>query len=158
MSTELLMLFDLFYFVNGRFPSTTAHTFIPRGNLPMEVNGKELNIKKLYEKFRGTNSHGLVSSLFLAGLNIFFSGDPEIRRKFLTEFYQNMTVNTFLTENSFTFDAFTDLVSRINILLRGLGNTKTETIEKNDENNDLKLKKNTNLTIHRHRRLIHLIH
>ena len=98
----------------------------------MEVNGKELNIKKLYEKFRDKNSHGLVSSLFLAGLNIYFGGDPEISRRFLTEFYQNMTVSTFSTENSFIFDAFTDLVSRINILLRGLGNTKIETIKKND--------------------------
>ena len=32
-ATELLMLFDFFYFVNGRFPTTGVHTFIP-----LEVN------------------------------------------------------------------------------------------------------------------------
>ena len=61
-ATELLMFFDFFYFVNGRFPTTCVHTFIPRADLPMEVNGEELNIKKMYEKFRMTNSHALVSS------------------------------------------------------------------------------------------------
>ena len=50
-ATELLMLFDIFYFVNGRFPTTAVHTFNPLADLPMEVNGEELNIKKLYEKF-----------------------------------------------------------------------------------------------------------
>ena len=34
-TTELLILFDFFYFINGRFPTTTAHTFIPRPDLPM---------------------------------------------------------------------------------------------------------------------------
>ena len=76
-AAELLMLFDFFHFVNGRFPTTGVHTFIPRADLPMEVNDEELNIKKLYEKFRTTNSHALVSSQFLAALNIFFAGDPE---------------------------------------------------------------------------------
>ena len=76
-ATELLMLFDFFYFGNGRFPTTGVHTFIPRADLPMEVIGEELNIKNLYEKFKTTNSHALVSSHFLAVLNIFFGGDPE---------------------------------------------------------------------------------
>ena len=77
-ATVLLMIFNFFYFVNGRFPTTGVHTFIPRPDLPMEVvNGEELNIKKLYEKFRTTNSHALVCSQFLAALNIFFGGDPE---------------------------------------------------------------------------------
>ena len=39
-------LFDFFNFVNGRFPTATAHTFVPRPDLPLEVNGEEMNIKK----------------------------------------------------------------------------------------------------------------
>ena len=88
---KLIMLFDFFYFVNGRFPRPTAHTFILRADLPMEVNGEEINIKKLDEKFRGTNSYGLVAAQFLGALNLFFGGNPEITCRFLTEFYQNMT-------------------------------------------------------------------
>ena len=80
----------------------------------MEVNGEELNIKKLFEKFRTTNSHALVNSQFLAALNIFLGGDPELSRRFLTEFYQNMAVSALLTDGAFTFDAFTDLITSIN--------------------------------------------
>ena len=101
-ATEILMLFDFFYFINGRFPATTAHTFIPRQELPMEVNGEEINIKNLM----WTNSHGLVSSQFLAALNIFFGGNPEISQKILREFYQNMTVSNLSTDDSFVFDGF----------------------------------------------------
>ena len=127
-ATELLMLFDFFYFVNGRFSTTGVHTFIPRADLPMEVNGEELNIKKLYEKFRTTNSHALVSSQFLAALNIFFGGDPKLSRRFLTEFYQNMTVSTLSTDFAFTFNAFTDLTTSINLLLSRQRNKNTNRI------------------------------
>ena len=134
------MLFDVFYFVNGRFPTTGVHTFIPRTDLPMEVNGEELNIKKLYEKFRTTNSHALVSSQFLAALNIFFGGDPELSRRFLTEFYQNMTVSTLLTDGTFTFEAFTDLSTSINLPLRRQRNESISRIKLEDDNTNLKLK------------------
>ena len=33
-ASELLMLFDYFYFINGRFPTTSEHTFVPRAKLP----------------------------------------------------------------------------------------------------------------------------
>ena len=108
----------------------------------MEVNGEELNIKKLYEKFRTTNSHALVSSQFLAVLNIFFGGDPELSRRFLTEFYQNMTVNTLPTDGAFTFDAFTDLSTSINLSLRRQRNESINKIKLEDDNIDLKLKTN----------------
>ena len=85
-ATELLMLFDFFYFVDGRFPTRGVYTFIPHADLPIEVNGEKLNIKKSYEKFRATNSHALISSQFLAALNKLFGGDPELSRRFLTEF------------------------------------------------------------------------
>ena len=45
-ATELMILFDFFYFVNGRFPMATAHTFIPRADFSLGVNGEEINIKK----------------------------------------------------------------------------------------------------------------
>ena len=134
------MRFDIFYFVNGRFPTAGVHTFIPRADLPMEVNGEELNIKKLYEKFRTTNSHALVSSQFLAALNIYFGGDPELSRRLLTEFYQNMKVSTLSTDGAFTFDAFTDLSTSLNLSLRHQRNESINRIKLEDENIDLKLK------------------
>ena len=138
-ATELLMLFDFFCFVNGRFPTTGVHTFIPCADLPMEVNSEELNIKKLYEKFRTTNSHALVSSQFLAVLNIFFGSDPELSRRFLTEFYQNMTVSTLSTDGALTFDAFADLSTSINLALRRQRKESISRIKLEDDNTDLKL-------------------
>ena len=73
-ATELLMLLDYFYFINGCFPTTNEHTFALRAKLPSEVNGQELNIKKLYGKFRGSDSHGIVCSQLLAALFLFFNG------------------------------------------------------------------------------------
>ena len=139
-ATELLSIFDFFYIVNGRFPTATANAFIPRADLTMEVNGEELNIKKLYEKFRTTNSHALVSSHLLAALNIFFGGDPELSRRFLTAFYQNMTVSSLSTDNAFTFDTFTDLSTSINLLLRTQRNQNINRMKVEDDNTDLKLK------------------
>ena len=121
------------------FPTTTAHTFIPRADLPMKVNGEEINIKKLYEKFRGTNSHGLVAAQFLGALNMFFGGDPEITRKYLTEFYQNMTVSNLSTDKSFYFDALMDISAEINIMLRRLVDQKNERIKKEHDDTDLKI-------------------
>ena len=128
-ATEMLMLFDFFYFVNGRFPTTAAHTFVPLADLPMEVNGEQLNLKKLHEKFRTTNSHALVSFQFLAALNIYFVGDPELGCRFLTEFYQNMSASTLSTDNAFTFDAFTDLSTSTNLSLRRQTNQNTSEIK-----------------------------
>ena len=119
-ATELLMLFDFFDFVHGRFPTTPTHTFVPRADLPMEVNGEELNIKKLYEKFRTANSHALVSSRFLAALSISFGGDPELSHRFLTE--------------------FTDLSISINSLLRSQRNQNISEIKAEDDNTDSNLK------------------
>ena len=69
---DLLALFDFFYFVNRRFPAATGHTFVPKGDLPLEVNEEKVNIKNLYEKFRGSCLHALVASQFITALNIFF--------------------------------------------------------------------------------------
>ena len=136
---ELLMLFDFFYFINGRFPTATAHTFIPRPDLPLEVNGEEGNIKKLYEEFRGTNSHALVSSQFLSALNIFFGGQTEVTPNFLMETYQNLTVSTLSMYDSFSFNALTDISAEINILLRGLSRKNTEIKKEEDDDLDFKL-------------------
>ena len=113
-ATELLILFDYFYFINGRFPTTNKPTFVPRAKLPSEVNGQELNLKILYGKFRGSDSHGIVFSQFLAVLFLFFNGRGEEKvRDFLSELYQNMVVTRLSTDYSFQFDAYTDLLTSL---------------------------------------------
>ena len=134
-ASELLTLFDFFYFVNRRFPTTASHTFVPRPDLPVEVNGEEVNLKKLYEKFRGTNSHALVASQF----NIFFNGNPDISCKFLTEVYEHLTVSSLSTDNAFFFDALTDISAEIDIALRRLASQKNVKKEEGDDDLEQKL-------------------
>ena len=117
-TSELLMHFDYFYFINGRFPTTNKHMFLPRAKLPSDVNRQELNLKKLYGTFRGSESHGIVCYQFLAALFLFFNGGGEEKvRDFLFELYQNMTVTRLSTNYSFQFDAYTDLLTSLNFLL-----------------------------------------
>ena len=82
----------------------------------------------------------MVSSQFLAALNIFFGGDLELSRRFLTEFYQNKTVSTLSNDGAFTFDAFTDLSTSINLSLRRQRNESINRIKLEGDNIDLKLK------------------
>ena len=51
-----------------------------------------------------------------------------------------MTVSTLSTEYAFTFDAFTDLTTSINLLLSRQRNENTNRIKLEDDKIDLKLK------------------
>ena len=129
-AADLLMFFDYFYFINGRLPTTNEQTFVPRAKLPSEVNGQELNIKKLYGKFRTSNSHGLVSSQFLAAIFLFFNGGGEEKaRNFLSELFQNLTVTRLSTDYSCQFE---ELLTALNIFFRRLATTQTEAVKVED--------------------------
>ena len=66
---ELLTVFQMFYYLNGRFPLTNGLLIVPDGEVP---EGREkINLKQLYEMFKDTNSHGLVSLQFLCADGIF---------------------------------------------------------------------------------------
>ena len=56
-SVELLQVFYLFYYINGRLPYTTSLLAIPDGEFPAFVDGQKISIKKLYEEFCGSVSH-----------------------------------------------------------------------------------------------------
>ena len=58
-SIELLSIMQLFYYLNGRLPLTNGLLIVPDGEVP---DGEEkINLKNLYEMFKDTPSHGLVS-------------------------------------------------------------------------------------------------
>ena len=88
---------------------------------------------KLYEQFRGSDSHGIVCSQFLAALFLFFNGGGEEKASnFLSEFYGNMTAGALSTDYSFRFDAFTDLLTTLSFLFRQLATTQNETVKTED--------------------------
>ena len=116
---NLLNYFDFFYYINGRFPNTTGHLYVPDGEKPQEVEGDILNMKKLYEKFRGSNSHGLVSLPFLCALNLYLGGEEQTSKNILTEIYSNLSLGALFSEetSALNFRKLADLCAEINIFL-----------------------------------------
>ena len=47
---QLMRSFDLFYYMDGRFPLTTGHLYIPDGKKPEEVANEYINRKNPYEQ------------------------------------------------------------------------------------------------------------
>ena len=88
-TVELFNSFAMFYFINGRLPNTDDHLFVPDGETPPGIIGEKLSLKELFAKFFWTKSNGLVSSLFLAALQLFFAGKETLAKNFLTELYKN---------------------------------------------------------------------
>ena len=52
---ELLTIFQIFHYLNGRFPLANGLLIVPDGEVP---KGKEkINLKQLYKMFKDANSH-----------------------------------------------------------------------------------------------------
>ena len=49
----------MFYYFNGRLPLTSSLLIVPDGEVPEGT--EKVNLKLLYEMFKDTQSHGLVS-------------------------------------------------------------------------------------------------
>ena len=108
---ELLRLFQLFYYLNGRLPLTNGLLPIPDVETP---NGSEkTSLKTLYEMFKDANSHGLVSVQFLSTLNLFFGGDVQLSKDTLTELYKILSFRTLSGEQEIEFDDISDLTAHI---------------------------------------------
>ena len=65
---ELLKLFQDFYAIMGRLPLSNSLLVVPDGNAPPE---EKINLRQLYDLFKNTNSHGLVSLPFLGLLQFY---------------------------------------------------------------------------------------
>lgn len=62
---ELMKSFNIFNYLNGRFPYNNDLLWAPDGDKPDFILGGKISIKRLYELFRGIRSHGLVLIQFL---------------------------------------------------------------------------------------------
>ena len=66
-SIELLCIFQMFYYFDWRL--TNGLLRVPDGETPEE--SEKISLKTLYEMFKDTKSHGLVSLQFLLVISIF---------------------------------------------------------------------------------------
>ena len=79
----------------------------------------KLNMKQLYELFKNTNSHGIVSLPFLGLIQYYLEkNDRSLIRNVTTKLYLNLSYMTLSGARDFQFDAVSDLTTKISFLLK----------------------------------------
>ena len=127
----------MFYYLNGRFPLTNGLLIVPDGEVP---EGREkINLKQLYEMFKDTNSHGLVSLQFLCADGIFFGVDKSITKSAITELYKNLSYETLSGARDLDFQAVFDLILEVNFQIKRSTLLNRKRKEEDNESN-LKIK------------------
>ena len=102
---------------------------MPDGDAPPEEN---LNMRHLYEMFKNTNSHGIVSEPFLGLIQYYLEeNDQTLIKNALSELHYNLSYMTLSGGRDFRFDAISELTARWSMLLKHgtLGNRHLREIE-----------------------------
>ena len=115
-SQGLLKIFQDFYTVTGRLLLSNSLIVIPDADA---APGEKLNMKHLYDLFKNTSSHGVVSLPFL-GLFQYYLGqnDPTLIKNATSELYSNLSYLTLNVAREFPFGAVSDLTARLSFLLK----------------------------------------
>ena len=112
-SVALLLIFQMFYYYNGRLPLMNGLLVVPDGETP--PGSEKISLKSLNKMFKDTKFHGLVSLQFLSVLNIFFGVDTKLSKDTITELYKNLSLETLSGQQQIEFEKISDLTSHINI-------------------------------------------
>ena len=80
---------------------------MPDGETP--EGSEKISMKTLYELFKDTKSHGLVSLQFLSALNLFFVGDIRTSKDVITELYKYLSFKTLSRKQQIEFQKISDL-------------------------------------------------
>ena len=97
----------MFYYFNGRLPLTNRLLPVPDGETP--EGSEKISMKTLYELFKDTKSHGLISLQFLSALNLFFVGDIRTSKDVITELYKYLSLKTLSWKQQIEFQKISDL-------------------------------------------------
>ena len=89
---------------------------MPDGDAPSEEN---LNMRQLYDLFKNTNSHGLVSLPFRGLMQYYLEeNDHSLIKNATSERYFNLFYTTLSGARDFTFDDNSELTASLSILLK----------------------------------------
>ena len=90
---------------------------MPDGDVP--PGKSKINMKQLYDLFKNTNSHGIVSLPFLGLMQYYLQkNDHSLIRIVTTELYSNLSYMTLSGARDFQFDTVSDLIAHISFLLK----------------------------------------
>ena len=118
-SMRLLNIFQDFYTATGRLPTFNELLIVPDGEAQPGEN--EINMKQLYDLFKNTDSHGLVSLPFLGLLLHFFESSQDLQyiKDATTELYKNLSYMTLSGSKNLEFDAVSDFIARLSFIIKG---------------------------------------
>ena len=131
--SELLRVFNSFYFKTGRFPGNyTDLILVPTGKNPCFVKSFDQILPvDLNDKFQNTPSYGIAAVHFLAALNIFFGGEKNLSQDVMTELLHNLSYQALNFENTkvnIKFDQIIKLNKNLKSLIRDVDRSNINTI------------------------------
>ena len=131
--SELLQVFNSFYFKTGRFPGNhTDLILVPSGQNPAFVKSfDQISPVELNDKFQNTASYGIAAVHFLAALNIFFGGEKSLSQDVMTELLHNLSYQALNFENTkvnIKFDQVIKLNKNLKKLIRDVDRSNINTI------------------------------
>ena len=131
--SELLRVFNSFYFKTGRFPGNyTDLILVPTGkNPPFVKSFDQISPVDLNDKFQNTPSYGIAAVHFLAALNIFFGGEKNLSQDVMTELLHNLSYQALNFENTkvnIKFDQIIKLNKNLKSLIRDVDRSNIDTI------------------------------
>ena len=131
--SELLRIFNSFYFKTGRFPGNyTDLILVPTGkNPPFVKSFDQISPIDLNDKFQNTPSYGIAAVHFLAALNIFFGGEKDLSQDVMTELLHNLSYQALNFENTkvnIKFDQIIKLNKNLKSLIRDVDRSNIETV------------------------------
>ena len=135
--SELLRVFNSFYFKTGRFPGNyTDLILVPTGkNPPFVKSFDQISPLELNDKFQNTPSYGIAAVHFLASLNIFFGGEKSLSQDVMTELLHNLSYQALNFENTkvnIKFDQIIRLNKNLKSLIRDVDRSNINTIRLED--------------------------
>ena len=125
-SEEILNIFQEFYSLNERLPLSNSLLVVSDADVPPE---EKLNMRQLYDLFKNTNSHGLVSIPFLELIQYYLEDNDQTSTKYaIGELYYNLSYEILFF---ILFDSISELSAILSILLKHacLGNRHLQEIE-----------------------------
>ena len=136
---EFLKIFSRFYFKTGRFPGNYNDLMVaPPGVKPSFVKSHdEISPVEINEKFHGTSSYGLASVQFIAALHSYFSGNRELSRNVMSEYFQNLSLQALTIDNDnieIAFDEIIELNRNLKSLIRDDNRNEIRTFDFEFEN------------------------
>ena len=132
-STEVFQKFNQFFFKTGRYLGNNNLAIIPSHVIPAFVKTKDVILPSdLYETFKDSNAYGLVSTQFLAALNINFGGDKLLSKNVMTEFLHNLSLQALNRDDDrvqLKFDAIIALNRKLKALIRDDDRNRLDFVE-----------------------------